>query len=135
MTGEIMNSAIQLTRNIFAMKFPWNVWVQILILVNMGGGLYFIQTLEGKITLACLMGSFVVMTIIYSQKGFVRLLGMGHVLFWTPLVFWMGKGLDSGSLENPFRLWILSLVTVNSISLIIDYVDVIRYWGGDRDPL
>jgi len=50
-----MKSFIGFNKKIFGMKFPWNLWVGMLIVVNMGGGLFFIRTLEGRLALACLL--------------------------------------------------------------------------------
>ena len=72
-----MKSFIEFNKKIFGMKFPWNLWMGLLILVNMGGGLFFIRTMEGQLALACMMAAFLIMWGIYVKKGFVRLLGWG----------------------------------------------------------
>jgi len=129
-----MKSAIQLMKKIFTMKFPWNLWVIVMALVNMAVGFLYFTTLEAKLVLAALMASFMVMTFVFARHGFVRLLGLGHVLFWTPLCLWLFARLQSGYYESAgdFKIWIYTLLAVNTASLIIDYIDVVRYSKGDR---
>jgi len=129
-----MKLAIQLMKRIFAMKFPWNLWVFVMALVNMVVGFLYFPTLEGKLILAALMASFIVMTIVFSKYGFVRLLGLGHVLFWTPLCLWLFMRLQGSHFDSSsdLKTWIYTLLAINTASLIIDYIDVIRYLKGDR---
>ena len=79
-----MKSMIQMMIDIFSVKFPWNLWVSIMVIVNMLGGLYFIGTPQGKAALGALMGASVVMNLIYRKHGLVRLTGLAHIIFWTP---------------------------------------------------
>ncbi len=115
------------------MKFPWNLWVGLLVLVNMGGGLFFIRTAEGQLALVCMMIAFIIMWGIYVKKGFVRLLGLGHLIAWTPLVVWYTQVV--GNTAGWFQYWLISAITVNGLSLVIDFVDVVRYSLGDKQPM
>ncbi len=73
------------------------------------------------------------MTAIFAVKGFVRLLGIGHI-FWVPMVPWLWTRLDQVEPESLIGYWIIAVVALNSISLIIDAIDVVRYVAGDREP-
>lgn len=115
------------------MKFPWNLWMGILILANIGGGLFFIRTMEGQLALACMMVSFLIMWGIYVRKGFVRLLGLGHLIAWIPQMVFYIQMVDKAA--GVFQYWIISVLVVNGISLLIDFVDVVRYSLGDRRPI
>lgn len=128
-----MKSFIEFNKKIFGMKFPWNLWMGILILVNIGGGLFFIRTMEGQLALACMMVSFLIMWGIYVQKGFVRLLGLGHLIAWIPQMVFYIQMVDKAA--GVFQYWIISVLAVNGISLLIDFVDVVRYSLGDRRPI
>ncbi|MDZ4660204.1 MAG: hypothetical protein SGJ18_01160 [Pseudomonadota bacterium] len=129
-----MKTAIELMKKIFTMRFPWNLWVAVLAAVNMVGGFLYFSLPDGKLILAALMGSFVVMVAIFSKYGFVRLLGLGHVLFWTPLCAWLFRRLQSGlyASEPNLKTWVSVILIVNSLSLIIDYLDVTRYFKGEK---
>jgi hypothetical protein len=130
-----MKSMIQLMKQIFGMRFPWNLWVGLQALVNMVGGLIFIRTLEGQMALACLMLSFLIMWGIYVQKGFVRLLGLGHLIAWSPMMVWFGNVIAQGNAEGWFEYWLISVLVINGLSMMIDFVDVVRYSLGDRQPI
>lgn len=129
-----MKAAMNLMKTIFKMKFPWNLWVAVMAIVNMGLGILHFSMPEGKLTLAALMGSFIVMTVIFAKIGFVRLLGLGHVLFWTPLCIWLLARLQDGQCDSVIGLktWVYCVLIVNILSLLIDYSDVIRYLRGER---
>ena len=115
------------------MKFPWNLWVGILCMVNMVGGLIFIRTMEGKLALVCLLFASLIMWVIFTQKGFVRLLGLGHLIAWTPqMVFYIQS---VGNTAGWFQYWIISVLFVNGVSMVIDFVDVVRYSLGDKQPM
>ena len=130
-----MKSMIELNKQIFAMKFPWNLWVGLVGGVNMVGGLVYIRTFEGQLALACLMLAFMIMWGIYVKKGFVRLLGLGHLVAWMPLMVWYSQVISRGSAEGAFKCWLISVLTVNGISMVIDFVDVVRYSLGERQPM
>lgn len=124
---------IGLTRSILKMPLPWLVWVMLLVLVNFLVPLFYIQTLEAKLAIAAVLSGAVIQSFIHSKLGFVRLLGLGHIL-WIPLVIWLGFRLTDIGLENPFGIWLASLVLINTVSLVIDVIDVIRFISGERSP-
>ena len=128
-----MKSFIEFNKKIMGMKFPWNLWMGLLGLVNIGGGLLYIRTMEGQLALLCMMAAFVIMWVIYIKKGFVRLLGLGHLIAWTPQVVWYSQVV--GDAVGGFQYWLISVIALNGLSLAIDFVDVIRYSLGDRQPL
>ena len=117
------------------MKFPWNLWVGLMAMINMVGGLVYIRTPEGQLALACLMLGFLIMWVIYAQKGFVRLLGLGHLVAWPTLMVWCAKVVAQGNAEGVFKYWLVSVLLVNGISLVIDLVDVVRYSLGEKQPM
>ncbi len=111
----------------------WIAWVGLLMAVNMVAPIFFLATLEGKVVLGTMMASAVLMMFIFAHKGFVRLLGLGHIL-WIPLIVWL---LGRTNLEAPatlFEQWVLAVIAVNGLSLVIDAVDVFRYLRGERAP-
>jgi hypothetical protein len=130
-----MKSFIEFNKKIFGMSFPWNIWVGMLAMINMVGGLVYIHTMEGQMALAGLMIGFLIMWGIYVKKGFVRLLGLGHLIGWPPMMVWYAKVISEEKAEGVFEYWLMAVLVVNGISLIIDLVDVIRYSLGDKSPL
>ena len=128
-----MKSFIDLNIKIFGMKFPWNFWAGLLALVNLGGGIIFFQTAEGKLALICMMAAFLIMWAIYVKKGFVRLLGLGHLIAWTPQMAFYSQSVQVTA--GWFQYWIASVLVLNGISMVIDLADVVRYSLGARQPM
>ena len=117
------------------MKFSWPVrsWVLLLIAVNVSS-LFFLQYLEAQFILGVFVLGAMFMLAVEYKLGFVRLLGLGHA-GWLFLLPWLYFRLDQLPADDMFRQWIMILIAINSVSLVIDIVDVIRYLRGERAPL
>ncbi len=88
-----MKAMIGFTKGLMSMPMPWRVWLGLLVAVNLAGPIYFFEALEAKVVLASFLASAALMTAIFASKGFVRLLGIGHI-FWVPMVPWLWTRLD-----------------------------------------
>ena len=108
-------------------------WIAALLSVNMLVPLAFITTLEGQLVLAAAIAGALIQMVIFASKGFVRLLGVGHI-FWIPLIPWLWTRMDGFPPTDLLGLWIGAVVILDGISLIIDVADVARYLAGDRAP-
>lgn len=128
-----MNVMMNFFKTMLQMPKLWVTWVGLLMAVNMLMPLLFIATPEAKVVLGTMMASAGLMMFIFSKKGFVRLLGLGHIL-WIPLIFWLFGRMNFEIPLNGFRQWILAVIALNGLSLLIDTVDVIRYLKGERAP-
>ncbi|MDA8746792.1 hypothetical protein N9M66_01125 [Litoreibacter sp.] len=88
----------------------------------------------GLMTLATSLIAGFAIDRLYYAMGYVRLLGLPHVLLWTPLVVF----LYSQSKRADMPVWpsriIWAVIATLLISLAFDYVDVIRYGLGERTP-
>lgn len=124
---------IDFHRCVLAMPKFWAAWLGLLALLNGLGGLVFISSPEGLWTLVIFLASAMLMMGLFRAFGFVRLLGMGHIL-WVPLVFWLASRLGAAPETGWLRLWMTAVIVVNATSLVIDVIDVIRYLRGDRAP-
>lgn len=108
-------------------------WISVLLFVNMVAPLIYMKTVEGQfVPVAALAGALTQMAI-FASKGFVRLLGVGHV-YWVPLVVWLGLRVGELTPGEPFTLWVMAVIALNSSSLLIDARDVARYVAGERTP-
>ena len=73
---------------------------------------------------------------IFLELGFVRLIGLGHLVFWTPLVVILWRALRSPALPPTPARWLLwACLATLTVSLGFDLVDTIRYLMGERAPL
>ncbi len=90
---------------------------------------------DAVLILAAMAATSACMMVLYGQVGYVRLLGIVHVLFWTPLVIYLWYRLKDPAIASPFRQMIWLLMAVMVASLVFDYADVARYLFGDRGSL
>jgi len=72
---------------------------------------------------------------LFGQMGYVKLLGLPHIIVWTPLAYYLYKQITKPDMSVwPKRIMMFILATI-LISLAFDYVDVLRYLLGERAPL
>ncbi len=83
--------------------------------------------------LAFFLGA-VLLNLMYNQMGYVRLLGLPHLVFWIPLAAHLWKRLRSGKVTGLFRSVMIVLLVTILVSLVLDIADVARYIFGDRTP-
>jgi hypothetical protein len=112
---------------------PWWViaWVGWLGAVNMAS-LFFLRESEARWVLAAFVASFTLMNVLYYTSGYNRFLGLAHIIFWTPLLIFLYRRLTKLLGPRRYESWIRILLASNGVSLVIDYVDVLRYLLGDR---
>lgn len=128
-----MKTMFAFSRALMSMPMPWPVWLGLLVAVNTAGPVFFLEALEAKVVLAVFLASAALMMMIFARMGFVRLLGIGHIL-WILLVPWLWVRFDQVGFGSPLGYWIASVMIMNSLSLVIDAIDVFRYLKGDRQP-
>ena len=90
---------------------------------------------DALIVLLTNISVIVAMGWLYRQIGYVRLLGVVHVILWTPLFVYLFNRAKNGELTLAFRLVIWVFVATLAVSLAFDYVDVVRYLLGERDSI
>jgi hypothetical protein len=119
-------------QGLFQLPKTWLVWVGGLFSVNLAA-VFFLPKIEAIVVLACLMLGGLIQSAIFESKGFVRLLGIGHIL-WIPMIAWLLIRFEFTSPKGMFEIWMAVVVIFDSLSLLIDTTDVVRYWLGDRQP-
>ena len=65
---------------------------------------------------------------IFVLSGNVHLLGLAHLILWTPLLIYLLKNVGNRSGFNPqslFGIWVMLLIATIGISLVFDVRDVI----------
>ena len=124
---------IGFNRALLAMPKPWLGWTILLVLANLVLPWFFFGTLEAAVVLAGVILSLTLMITLYSKYGFVRLLGVGHIP-WLFTVPWLYSRLGQAAESGGFYYWLLAVVVLDSLSLVIDAVDVARYWKGEQTP-
>ncbi|MDP8995677.1 MAG: hypothetical protein M3O03_01550 [Pseudomonadota bacterium] len=69
---------------------------------------------------------------IYQHMGYVKLLGLAHIFFWTPLAVYLYMQLKRTDLAQWPRWIIMVVLATLVISLAFDYTDALRYILGER---
>jgi len=128
-----MKSMLNFMKTMIIIPIQWQIWLGVLVTANMVVPIFFIHTLEAQVVLATAIGGLVIMSVIFSIKGFVRLIGIGHI-GWLPLVFWLWTNLEHASADSAFGYWLMAVIVLDSLSLVIDTIDVLRYIKGERTP-
>lgn len=73
------------------------------------------------------------MVALHSAIGYVRLLGIVHVVLWTPFVIYLWRRRGQWRVkETIFGKWIVLLFATMIVSLAFDYSDVVRWMLGER---
>lgn len=83
-----MKAMIGFTKGLMALPMPCPLWIGVLVAVNLAAPIAFLAALEARIVLAAFLAGGALMTAIFAAKGFVRLLGIGHIL-WVPMLPWL----------------------------------------------
>ena len=128
-----MKSMMNFMKTMMIMPIHWQAWLGVLVTVNIVVPIFFIYTLEAQVILATAIVGLVIMSVIFSMKGFVRLMGIGHI-GWLPLVFWLGTKLEHVPADSTFGYWLMAVMVLDSLSLFIDTIDVFRYVKGECRP-
>lgn len=90
---------------------------------------------DAAVLLAANLAMFAAGAWVFNALGYVRLLGLPHLVFWIPMVAWFVWRLRTADIGQPYRAVLWLLVAMFSASLAIDAVDVVRYLLGERAPL
>jgi hypothetical protein len=110
--------------------FWLKIWIFWLVFIN-SASIVFVRRPEGRWVLVAWLANLVTMSRLFDEFGYTRILGLSHVLWWSPLVVYLFRRRASFG-EGAFGGWARWLLLSNALSLAIDYVDVARWALGDR---
>ena len=107
-------------------------WVYWMMVLNTASILFVFHRVEARWVLAAWVVNIVFMSFLYETYGYTRILGLSHILIWTPLLayLWHRRGHFSAGTWTG-RYFIVLGATI-LVSLIFDYVDLVRYFLGDQ---
>jgi len=116
------------------LRFPplLRAWAVLLVAVN-ALSILFIQSVYAQVALAAVTIGVIIMAVIHARLGYVRLLGIGHIL-WIPMLPWLVCELSNVDHDSWLYWWLVCLIVLNSICLTVDTIDVVRFLRGERDP-
>ena len=114
------------------MALGWKIWLNWMMLINTVSIYFAIKETPARIILVVWIFNACTMMVAAEFVGFTRILGLVHVVYWTPLAFYMYGVIRKSTARNMYYTWLLVLLVTIIASLLIDYVDVVRYLLGDR---
>jgi hypothetical protein len=127
-----MKPLVDFLRNIFKTPIVWWPWMAGLPLINLSS-IFFLPRTEACVVLGTGLLAATIMTLLHAKLGYVRLLGIGHFV-WIPMLIWLAFRLDRVPEGTLFYGWLLTLIAMDTVSLLIDMADLVRYLRGDRTP-
>ncbi|MEO8444210.1 MAG: hypothetical protein ABI567_04290 [Gammaproteobacteria bacterium] len=114
----------------------WLYWMSFAIIVTPLVLVFSKATrLDAVIVLLTNIAMFVGMAWVYELIGYVRLMGIVHVILWTPLFIYLFRRAKNGEMPLLCRLTIWMFVATLAVSLVFDYTDAARYLLGERDSM
>ena len=114
------------------MPIHWQPWLLLLATVNGVIPFFFLGRLEAQMVLGTMIVNLILMTLLTALTGFSRLVGLGHFP-WLLLLYFLWTQLEQIPAGDFFGIWIRVLMVANSLSLVIDSVDAVRYLAGERE--
>ncbi len=127
-----MKALVEFLKNMFKMPMIWWPWMAGLPLINLSSILFLPRT-EAWVVLGTGLLAATIMTVLHAKLGYVRLVGIGHFV-WIPMLIWLGFRLENIHDGKLFQSWILTLMVMDTVSLLLDIFDLMRYLRGDRSP-
>jgi hypothetical protein len=118
-------------------------WILVLVATHFAAVLFLVKRENGRWGVrpepVAILLSFVfaglLMNWLYTQVGYVRLLGLAHLVFWGPVWVWIASRRRAIGAATWFGRYLHAYLGVAGLSLLIDAVDVVRYLAGDGDLL
>ncbi len=129
-----MNAFIRFNRGLFRLPVGVRLWMLLLVSANLILPVIYFQQSEARIVLLMFFAGILLMVVITGSSGFTRLVGLGHI-FWVPLVLFLISRLGSIPATDTYGIWIRSVIAVNTISLVLDAIDVVRFARGERSEI
>lgn len=119
---------LQFFQTLFSQSTPIVLWVSLLVIGNMSSVLFVKDKIEARWILGLFIGNAFFMGLLHFYFGYVKILGLSHVLVWTPLIVYLWKRRENFEDGSFYKKWIYFIMIINSLSLILDYADVVRYF-------
>ena len=105
-------------------------WIRWMVTIGMTSAIFAFSHGAPRWVLAAYLANHVV-AIGLGVSGLVPfsdgLINLTHVIFWTPAVVVLARGLSDLNRRTPYGIWHLLALTTMSISLVFDYRDTFKY--------
>ena len=108
-----------------------HLWVMWMVVINLGAIVFTWKKVEARWVVGAFLVNVVFMSFLFDTFGWVRLLGLSHVVMWTPLLVYIWRRRNAIDRVSLYGKYIVVLFATNAASLVVDYIDVARYMLGD----
>lgn len=119
-------------------------WIMVLVVTSLAALVFVVRRKEAgglgvRVEPVAILVSFFAagafMGWLYDQVGYVRLLGLAHLVFWGPVWGWILSRRSAIGTGTLFGKYVHVYLAIAGISLAIDAIDVVRYLIGDGQLL
>jgi len=107
------------------------IWMAILISVNIASLFFLNQPLAGWISFLAIFAMVPNLYLMVRDRGFGKVMALPHVIPWTALVIILLFFRPEGSVTYNVFLWVLLLVDLTSLAF--DYTDAWKWFKGHRE--
>lgn len=135
-----MSDAPTLAQMMMQQPLWLQAWIGVLVVTNLAAAAFLVRRDADGVRNICwpalaILGAFfgaaMLMDWLYAQYGYVRLLGLAHLVFWTPVYGWvLARRRSLAATGSAFARYLAVYLVVDGISLVIDVIDVVRYLTG-----
>lgn len=109
------------------------LWVSWMTLVMALAFVFAFFRKEARVAALVIVLTIPAMVGLHAAIGFVRLLGVVHVVLWTPLMIYLWRRRAHWRVKDTIAgKYLLVLFVTMMISLVFDYADVARWLLGER---
>lgn len=91
--------------------------------------------LLGLYVLVTILASLILMVVMHTQMGMVRLLGLAHIILWSPMVWVLWRQLRNNQPSKIVSFILAILMITCTAALLFDFYDVARWIFGQRAPI
>lgn len=118
---------IKLIQDILQQPLAIRLWIFFMIATNLCS-LFFLQHGVAKWVVALNFCNLILMSYLYRHFAYSPILGLSHVVCWTPIVVIVWSEIKFNSYDSMYGVWLRVLIVTNSLSLMVDYFDVFRFF-------
>ncbi len=130
---RVMDALHSFLRDLGAAPAWVGVWVNVMGAVFALAIPFAVRRVEARAALLVMALTFPAMIAAHALIGYSRLLGLVHVVIWTPFAIWLWRRRASWRVRETLAgKWIALLFATMLVSLVLDYSDVVRWLLGER---
>lgn len=109
------------------------IWVAFILMpINMASLYFYNEPMGLLIAFLANIGMMLNLPVMIKDRGFSKMMALPHLIPWTILVGILIFIRPEATSMYDTYLWVL--LTTNIISLLFDYPDAVKWFGGDRKP-